>query len=151
MAFLVKTTRDWEEPGPHPENLLRYEVTSLPVSTDSHLTSHTTVSVEGFVGTLGPLCYGSGWKHYSGIVLYRPGYDLVLIEPWERRKTIDWKPAVSIAAQVKAVDDLASPSPFSRAQRRENLFVADEYERLARLSDDGEQLRKRAATFRNLQ
>jgi hypothetical protein len=107
------------------------------------------VSVEAFFGTLGPLCYGSGLEHESKIVLYRPGYDLVVIQPWERRKTIDWKPAVSIAAQERAVDDLISAAPFSPAQRRENLLVADEYARLARLSEDGDRLRTKAATFRS--
>ena len=149
QAFLVKTTCPWRQPLPGPENLPRHEVTRLPVSTDSHTVSHTSVSVEAFAGTLGPLCYGSGLEHESKIVLYRPGYDLVVIQSWERRKTIDWKPAVSIAAQERAVDDLVSAAPFSPAQRRENSFVADEYERLAGMSEDGDQLRAKAASFRS--
>ena len=99
QGFLVKTTCAWRQPCPGPENFPQQEVTRLPVSTDVHTVSHTSVSVEAFIGTLGPLCYGSGLEHHSEIVLYRPGYDLVVIQPWEWRKTIDWKPAYGIAAQ----------------------------------------------------
>jgi len=143
QAFLVKTTCAWRQPCPGPENFPRHEVSRLSLSADAHTVSHTSVSIEAFMGTLGPLCYGSGLEHYSKIVLYRPGYDLVVLQPWESKKTIDWKPATSIAAQARAVDDLVAAVPFSPEQQREKLFVAEEYERLARMSEDSEKLRQK--------
>lgn len=149
-AFLVKTTCSWHQPCPGPANVPRQEVTRIPLSADAHTVSHTSLSLEAFIGTLGPLCYGSGLEHSLKIVLYRPGYELVVLNPWEIRKAIDWKPATSIAAQEQAVDGLVAAAPFSPTQRRENLFVAEEYARLARMSENNEPLRRKAEQFRLL-
>jgi hypothetical protein len=144
-AFLVKTTRAYQYLPLHVD--WHQEVTHLPLFVNSSSISHTSVTLEAFAGTLGPLCYGSEIEHKLKIVLYRPGYELVVLQPWEK-KAIDWKPASSIAAQEHALDKLAEEAPFSKDQRRENLFVANEYARLASMSEDGERLRGKAASFR---
>jgi hypothetical protein len=120
-AFLVKKTKVFQDP---PCRLTeREEVTRLSLPADSNSVSHTSVTFEAFAGFLGPICYGSHVWHELEIVLYRPGYERVVIRPWERGKTIDWKPAASIAV------------------------VADECGGLAGMSDDCERLRTKAASF----
>ncbi len=107
-AFLVKTTCAWHQPSPFAQNGPRREVTRLPLSADSNTISHTSVSVEAFIGKLGALCYGRGLEHDSKIVLYRPGYELIEIQPWEKRKTINWKQALDPEVPERAKDDLVA-------------------------------------------
>jgi hypothetical protein len=145
-VFLVKRTCDTGWPSRLPE--IEYVVIHLPVTPDSHFDRQVSVNWESFAGTLGPLCYGNGVSHSLEIVLYRRGYNLVVIEPWEWKDTIEWKPAESIAAQEKAIDDLVAAAPFALYQQRENQFVADEYARLAEMSDDRERLLHKAEPFR---
>jgi hypothetical protein len=92
-------------------------------------------------------------RHVVLIHLYRPGYELVEIAPWEKLGSIAWKKAANLSAQEKAVDDLLtvrfaaprtgwkarlhfeSPQLASAkdhaAHKKALLFAIDEYERLA--------------------
>ena len=101
-AFLVKTTRAYQYLPLHVD--WHQEVTHLPLFVNSSSISHTSVTLEAFAGTLGPLCSGSEIEHKLKIVLYGPGYELVVLQPWEK-KAIDWKPAQSIAARERTLTD----------------------------------------------
>jgi hypothetical protein len=147
-AFLVKRTCETGWPVRPP--VIQYEVTRLPLTSNSQYDHKVSVNLESFAGTLGPLSYGNGVSHSLQIVLYRPGYNLVVIHPWEWTNTIEWTRAESIAAQEKAIDDLVEAAPFSPTQQRENLLVASEYARLAPMSDDCERLLHKAEQFRSM-
>lgn len=94
--------------------------------------------------------------------LYRPGYDLVEIGSWEGANRVEWKPAVDVSAQEKAIDRLFPDCfPFSQAKgsgspahREALLFGASEYERLSKLPSSivwqPEALEKKAKAMRDL-
>ncbi len=90
--------------------------------------------------------------------VYRPGFELAEIEPWERAKQINWIPAPELDAQDAVLDRLFpldlddlddrddwddwSVLPYrnvglgseSTAHRKALLFGADEYDRLAAIA-----------------
>jgi hypothetical protein len=92
-------------------------------------------------------------RHVVLIHLYRPGYELVEIAPWEKLDAIAWKKAANLSAQEKAVDELlsarfAAPKTGWKARllfespqlasakdhpahKKALRFAIDEYERLA--------------------
>jgi hypothetical protein len=109
----------------------------------------------GWWGVYHTLGYWQRTHPTMRVRLYRRGYETVQIGPWDWRQKVDWKPAVTLEAREKAVDDLIStketndliqinPAVWSNAradyglgaprtdvQRDALLFVAGEYERLA--------------------
>ena len=89
--------------------------------------------------------------------LYRPGYDLVEIGPWEGTNRVEWKPTADLLAQKNAIDTLfpgkQEAGSTSKTHREALLFGASEYERLAQLpcSDEKrETLAKSAKDMRTL-
>jgi len=96
------------------------------------------------------LNYPTYISHSLGLKLYRPGYELVELDSWERPGKIVWNEAPDLASQEKVLDQLflmkpeerwdeltwvtdkcLSPGSASAEHQRVLLFGAAEYERLA--------------------
>jgi hypothetical protein len=93
-----------------------------------------------------PLVY-EAYRHVKpavGLRLYRPGYELVLVNAADEAGSTTWKPALTIQAQMRALDllfDLGAqsilvtlePGSVAPAHRDALRFGASEYDRLALL------------------
>jgi hypothetical protein len=106
----------------------------------------------------------SGETHHTlKVRLYRPGWQTVEIQSWQREGRAQWREAPDLAAQEKALDDLAStwetesfvtkgryksgrpedaalfqrlaPGSASRAHKKALLFAASEYDRLTKVAE----------------
>jgi hypothetical protein len=93
-----------------------------------------------------PLFY-EAYRHVKpavGLRLYRPGYELMLVNPADEAGSTKWKPVLTIQAQMRALDllfDLGAqpisvtlePGSVAPAHRDALRFGASEYDRLALL------------------
>jgi hypothetical protein len=122
----------------------------LPIPANGHVRGQTLLTTDfAYFGVGG----AETDRHVVLIHLYRPGFELIEIAPWEKLNPVVWKKAADLSAQQKAVDDLlsarfAAPKTGWKARQRfasfqlasaKNhpehkkalLFAIDEYERLA--------------------
>jgi hypothetical protein len=105
------------------------------------------------------------WKqrYTMDLALYRPGYELVVIESWGSLDRVVWNPALTIEAQMKTLDNLFPISEpdlqhASGTEREVMLFIGSEYARLAALTQSREpgneqlqeQLLKKAQACRDM-
>jgi hypothetical protein len=85
------------------------------------------------------------WKQYytMDLALYRPGYDLVIVDSWHRPANVEWKPATSLEDQLSALETLMPSFPLNQysrtleptfAQSEEKRFLESEYVRLAKIA-----------------
>jgi hypothetical protein len=140
-----------------------YELSRIPLSPAGNMPSQTKLAVDyGWVWNCVALVYGGRTHHTLLVRLYRPGWQTIEINSWESTRQVVWKPAIDLASQEKAVDDVVSTWETDReaifgrdagndpksnlacrslapgsssAEHREALrFLAAEYERLAKLA-----------------
>jgi hypothetical protein len=122
------------------------------------------------------LNYNVGWVHATKVRLYRPGYQLIQLSPWETIDKIEWQTATTALEQEKAIDALLREPTVTRGAavfkkiekeaaqempdsvmglsdfKKTELFAAAEYERVAGLAPspaDVARLRKKVEVLRN--
>ncbi len=158
-AFRVDATQRVElKEGPGPEHAVRgenfenFELTRVQPSRGG--ATPQQVGVNASFGW----CYVGFWNyctsytsHALALRLYRAGYETIELKPGQPASELQWQPALTLAAQEKAVDALLGVSPLERvdpkvstqqrrlepatksaAHREALLFAAHEYERIAR-------------------
>jgi hypothetical protein len=123
-------------------------LSELPITEDGLLPSQGKLSLA--YGFFVPILVVNAALHKSqslSVRLYRPGYELIEVRPWQRAGEINWLPAVDFKAQEDTLDRLMKGIPLvGPASHRESLrFVAAEYERLAAATDCPEQRTRLAA------
>jgi hypothetical protein len=128
-------------------------VSEIPIS-NNHTEAQFQGSWNAGFGWIGIVGDGWYWNHSLSVRLYRPGYDLVELTPWDLFSPIKWAPAKDLKAQEKAIEDLLSiqwqlnkivigPLKWLERLSDENeirvfLFAASEYERIAKMTNDPE-------------
>lgn len=107
----------------------------------------------GFYWNLIAVTYAERISHTIRLRLYRPGYDMLEIQPWQNEASLEWTAVRDVAAQEKVVDKLlrptgtgawtqahkdqdwgfsqVDPGSVSAEHRHVLLFAASEYDRLA--------------------
>jgi hypothetical protein len=107
----------------------------------------------GFYWNLIAVTYAQRTNHTIRVRLYRAGFDLLEIQPWQSEAGLEWTEVRALAAQEKIVDKLLRPTgagAWTQAHKDDNwgfsqiepgsvspehrpvlLFAASEYERLA--------------------
>jgi hypothetical protein len=135
-------------------------LSEIPATNTDEIPAQIKPSVTyGFVVIGIALNYLTHTSHSMALRLYRPGYELVEVKPWERVNRVAWKSAPDLEVQEKTLDTLLplgrlEPGSKSAAHRDALLFGAAEYERLAataqaedqrtRLTSKAGKLRERA-------
>jgi hypothetical protein len=142
-------------------------ITELTSRAGGNIPPQTRLTVEcgfGFFASLIDMSLGR--LHATRVRLYRPGYSLIELKPWEIREKVRWEPAPDPVAQEKAIDDLLdrpviSPTSATGPQKKREhplptispettrvfVFAAAEYERVAALAPtpaDSARLRDKA-------
>lgn len=112
-------------------------IEELPVD-DGHLAGQRFAYFPYVIGGI-PVSFSDS-RSWS-IILYRPGFEVVelpsrwwLKRPFESTlEKIDWKPALDLAAQINAIEQICSDPHRSIRHCSEHVrqFAAREYERLA--------------------
>jgi hypothetical protein len=119
-AFRVDIADD-DHSGDYLPEKDRYVLQSLPLHPDGSFDSQIKVAVDyGWI--LNCLAYFSdGYTHHTMRVrLYRPGYQTIEIEPWQKNERLQWIEARSPEEREQAIDDLVSTwdtSPISIQNR----------------------------------
>lgn len=168
-VFRVDVTAYQADAGEYDE----YSVVEIPRRPDGSYPPQFGVSVDRGVYVLGGvLNYNIGRFHSTMVRLYRPGYNLIELEPWDSSEKVQWHPAANFAEQEKAIDALllrplvvTSPNPASNSASHRNpwdggytswkatdVFVIGEYERIAAVAptpEDAARLRDKAEKLRN--
>ena len=104
---------------------------------DNHaVPAQTQLSMSRGLGLIGVLLRDDGThvRHDLRLKLYRPGYELIVLEPGQPTEHFDWKPLTDLTAQSDQLDALckrAKPGSAAPAHRDSLMFIAGEYERLA--------------------
>ena len=173
-AFRVDIASSQDSPGWHGPFLSqtnKERLSEVAISHRDEVPSQVKASVQHGIVLIGVISHRIRESESVVVRLYRPGYELVEIGPWERTNRVEWKLAPDLAAQEKAVDYLfggrqdGPRRPFARygcwqekgsgsaAHRESLLFGASEYERLAQLpcsDEERETLAKSAKHMRTL-
>ncbi len=136
VKFLLFTTQSQQD-----------QLRELPIAAGECVPSQTQVSLSRGLGLLGVLLHDDGGhvRHDLLLKLYRPGYELLVLEPGQRADQIAWKPLPDLEAQGKQLDALcarAKPGSASPAHRDALLFIASEYERLATNAAEDQMLKQ---------
>jgi hypothetical protein len=131
-----------------PEMVLLHPV---PVSEGNKVPSQTQWAWTcGVVALDSPLSGGvKRTSHEVEVRLYRPGYDLARLTPWEWSEQVEWTPAPDLVTQEMALDalfgfgghgekrgDKLEAGSANEEHRQALLFGAAEYERLSRPAGD---------------
>lgn len=99
----------------------RYVLSPLPLHADGSSDSQVKVALDyGWIlNCISYFC--DGYTHHTMRVrLYRPGYQTIEIEPWQKNNRLEWVEARSPEEREQAIDDLVSTwdtSPFSLQNR----------------------------------
>jgi hypothetical protein len=154
-AFRVDVTREHVDIGGTDRCVLS-ELTFTPggwVLPQTKVSATYGIYVVGIV-----LNYPAYVSHSVGLILYRPGYELVELGSWEIPKQVAWKQAVDLKAQEQVLDHLflmvkvdgkakrqmfgygiynteLAPGSENLEHQRALLFGAKEYDRLASTAD----------------
>ena len=158
-AFRVDVTQrsELKEGGPPDckvtgENVETLQLAAIPLADDGTTTAQVAVNCATGWSYFGFWNYLKNCTSHSVAVrLYRAGYETIELKPGQDPRQMQWREAVGLAAQEKAVDALLGVSPLemnkalgetlqrrlepgtrSTAHRDALLFAAREYERLAR-------------------
>jgi hypothetical protein len=139
-----------------------YFIREVPVTSTGTVRGQTQLAVDyGMIWNCIALIFTKDTCHSVKLRLYRPGYELVEIDSWWAKSSVDWKPVTDSNGQEKALDDLmAAPSLVSKYKhflgipsgsasdehRRVLVFAAAEYERLAAQLPDHGEVSERART-----
>jgi hypothetical protein len=83
---------------------------------------------------------GSYETHDFSVILYRPGYDTMMVAAWPLwfplgycfSQSVQWEKCPDVRAQEKALNRLLSKSEEKNLDPKTLRFAAAEYERLAR-------------------
>jgi hypothetical protein len=124
------------------------QLSELPVTGGKEVPAQFKASLSH--GYFFPLIVVNAFTHTShslSLRLYRPGYELVEIKPWERIDRVVWRPAADVEAQVRSLEQLLAGTT---EDRNVLLFGASEYERLARTTPSREQQRGLCRKARDL-
>lgn len=78
------------------------------LSGDGKKVTHTELTLRDRFVLISPLTHGWGKDHSVELKLYRPGYNLVTVKPWQKNLRIKWKVAHTIPEQEMSVDKLLS-------------------------------------------
>ena len=161
---------DWH--GPFLSQTNKERLSEVSISHRDEVPSQVKASVQHGIVLIGVISHRMRECESVVVRLYRPGYELVEIGPWERTNRVEWKPAPELAAREKAVDQLfggrqggprrpaarfgcwQDVGSVSAAHREALLFGASEYERLAKLpsstADEQAVLHDKAKVMRDL-
>jgi hypothetical protein len=145
-----------------------YTVVEIPRRSDGSFPPQFGLSIDFGVYVANPaLSFNIGCLHSIRVRIYRPGYQLVQLKPWDSTEKVQWHPTTNWIEQEKAIDALLElpvvgippviviQTPPCDAgyisTKATDLFVAAEYERVAALapiSEDAARLRQRAEQLR---
>ena len=122
-------------PGPLQQT---HQLTQIPIDTGGDVPAQLRLScTRGFLAFFVALNYCTWHQDTISVRLYRPGYEIVELKSWALFHEIQWKPAETIEAQSKAIDDLVAGNlelgGVAKEHREALLFAAKEYKRLADL------------------
>jgi hypothetical protein len=147
----------------------KYTVVEIPRRSDGSFPLQLGFSVDRGIYIANPaLSFNTGCLHSTRVRIYRPGYQLIELKPWDSTDKVQWQPAVNWIEQEKAIDALlqrpaiaipANPSsiptnPWAAGYISCNStehFVAAECERLAALAptpEDAVRVRNKAKELR---
>ena len=120
-------------PGPLQQT---HQLTQIPIDTGGDVPAQLRLScTRGFLAFFVALNYCTWHQDTISVRLYRPGYEIVELKSWALFHEIQWKPAETIEAQSKAIDDLVAGElelgGVAKEHREALLFAAKEYKRLA--------------------
>ncbi len=145
-----------------------YVLTSLPLDHEGRFNPQIKVSLDyGWFWNMIAAIYNEHTHHTVMVRLYRPNYQTIEIDAWDKPGTVKWELARTLAEQEQAVDDLIStwdssrlamqhvytrtepprdpvvfrslaPGSTSDEHQRALQFAASEYERLQRTTSDHE-------------
>jgi len=142
-----ESTPDLAKPG-------HYRFRQVHIAPHGTIVGQGKVAVDsGFYWNLIAVTYAEKTDHTMRLRLYRPGFDLLEIRPYQNEAPMEWTAVSGLAAQEKVVDKLVQPTskgtwtqthkddkwglaqvdPGSESPEHHNalLFIASEYERLA--------------------
>jgi hypothetical protein len=104
-AFRVDVADDDNSPE-FPEKD-EYVLQALPIDRDGQFDAQVKVAVDyGWVWNWIALIYNEHTHHTMLVRLYRPGYQTVEIESWQKSGKVKWVAAPTPADQERAIDDL---------------------------------------------
>jgi hypothetical protein len=154
----------------------QYSIVEVERRSDGTIPPQLRLSIDrGYYVLGGATNFNVGWLHATRVRLYRPGYQLIELAPWESTDRLAWKPAKDWAEQEKAIDELvrrpavsASESALRRKDREElhprgtptgwdviaskdaTVLAAAEYDRVAALAPTAEDITRLQAKAREL-
>jgi len=87
----------------------QYVLRSLPLHRDGSFDPQVKVSVDyGWIWNCIALIYDGSTHHTMMVRLYRPGFQTIEIESWQKSGQMKWVVASSLDEQEQAIDDLVS-------------------------------------------
>ncbi len=132
-----------------------YRLSLIPLDGEGRVPAQTNLNLEYGLFGIGSESSSVATTHWTKIRLYRRGYQMIELSEDRKEARVEWKPAVGVLAQEKAVDDLlwppadvrvpdsrkrekdklwpgslVGPGSLSSRHREALLFIAGEYERL---------------------
>jgi hypothetical protein len=131
-------------------------LTQIPVTNTEDVSAQIKPSVSyGFVVIGVALNHITHTSYSMAVRVYRPGFELAEIKPWQRVQRLAWKAAPDLDAQENALDNLFPTFSLERgskdaAHRDAMLFGAAEYERLAATASAPEQQERLARKAQEL-
>lgn len=133
----------------------QYALRELPLPNSGFIAPQGKLAIDsGFYWNLIAISYTSHTEHTMRLRLYREGYDLIEIHPWQGASML-WHETADLAAQEKAVDQLLAPTEhsvwphrddenglgqlepgsYSQAHHNALVFAIHEYQRIAEEAD----------------
>src|SRR5262249_2081693 len=123
---------------------------AVPLKEGSQVPAQTQVACTYGMAVVSPASsYLTYTSHEVDVRLYRPGYDLVRLTPWEWTEQVEWLTAPDLVSQEGGLDglyglggrgekrgDKLKSGSDDAAHRESLLFGAAEYERLSQPSGD---------------
>jgi hypothetical protein len=117
-AFRVDRSRSIVDAGATVSESLR----EVPIRDANEIQAETKPSATYGIAVVGfALNYLIQRDHTVEVRLHRPGFESVVIRPWEHVDQVQWKPAVDFAAQEQALDGLLSLGRDSERERARQL------------------------------
>jgi hypothetical protein len=121
------------------ESILSHQLSELPVMPTGEIPAQIEPSLSyGFLIPILVVNALTDTSHSVSVRLYRPGYDLVEVQSWEKPPQLAWKAVPDVEGQEKTLDKLITwplePGSATPAHRKALFFGAQEYARLAAIA-----------------
>jgi hypothetical protein len=93
-----------------------YVLTALPLDREGRFTPQVKLSLDyGWFWNMIAAIYNEHTHHTVMVRLYRPGFHTIEIASWDKPGSVKWEPALTLAEQEQAVDELVSTWDASRS------------------------------------